>query len=74
MKKLLLISAAVTALMASCSTPKNITYFQDTEQADGAEIVQRTEIRLQPGDRGELPDLEKGKLPRQDHPFDPRRF
>ena len=51
MKKLLLISAAVTALMASCSTPKNITYFQDTEQADGAEIVQRTEIRLQPGDQ-----------------------
>ncbi len=38
------------ALMAACSTPANITYFQDTEQADGAEIVAVKNIVLQPND------------------------
>ncbi len=39
-----------TALMTACSTPKNITYFQDTDQADGAEIVAVKNIVLQPND------------------------
>lgn len=38
------------ALMAACSTPTNITYFQDTEQVDGAEIVAVKNIVLQPND------------------------
>ena len=43
--------AGTALMMAACSTPKNITYFQDTEQAEGAEIVPRAEIRLQTGDQ-----------------------
>ena len=37
-------------MMAACSTPKNIAYFQDTEQAEGAEIVAVKNITLRPGD------------------------
>ena len=38
------------ALLAACSTPKNITYFQDTEQAEGAQIEALKNIILQPND------------------------
>ena len=38
------------ALLAACSTPKNITYFQDTEQAEGAQIEALKNILLQPND------------------------
>ncbi len=53
MKRSLLILTCVVGalgLLASCSTPANITYFQDTEQADGAEIAAPKNIILRPGD------------------------
>ena len=53
MKRSLLILTCVVGalgLLASCSTPANITYFQDTEQADGAEIAAPKNIILKPGD------------------------
>lgn len=50
MKKLLLIAVGAALMLASCSTPKNIAYFQDTEEADGAEIAAVKNITLRPGD------------------------
>lgn len=49
MRKLLIIMSSV-AIVAACSTPANIAYFQDTEEAEGAQIAQIREIILQPGD------------------------
>jgi len=49
MKKLLIIMSSV-AIVAACSTPANIAYFQDTEQAEGTEIVPVKNITLRPGD------------------------
>lgn len=49
MRKLLIIVSSV-AIVAGCSTPANIAYFQDTEQAEGAEIVPIKNITLRPGD------------------------
>ena len=50
MKKLLLIAVGAALMLASCSTPKNIAYFQDTEEAEGAQIVPVKNITLRPGD------------------------
>ena len=50
MKKLLLIAVGAALMLASCSTPKNIAYFQDTEEAEGAQIVAVKNITLRPGD------------------------
>lgn len=49
MRKLLIIMSSV-AIVAACSTPANIAYFQDTEEADGAQIVPVKDIILQPND------------------------
>ena len=50
MKKLLLIAVGAVLMLASCSTPKNIAYFQDMEEAEGAQIVAVKNITLRPGD------------------------
>ena len=44
-------AAGAMLLMSACSTPKNITYFQDV--TDGMEIVpqKQLDIRVQPGDK-----------------------
>ena len=44
-------AVGLMALLASCSTPKNITYFQDMEQAEGAEVVPMSDIILEPNDQ-----------------------
>lgn len=52
MKKFaLLASLSLWLLITSCSTPKNITYFQDVQS--GAEITpaQQLDIRVKPGDK-----------------------
>ena len=50
MRKLLIIMSSV-AIVAACSAPANIAYFQDTEQAEGTEIVPIKNITLRPGDQ-----------------------
>ena len=47
---ILTVVAGAIALLASCSTPTNVAYFQDTEQADGAEIIAPKNITLRTGD------------------------
>ena len=48
-KYLLLLLA--TLFIASCSTPKDITYFQDTWEGDTYAIAKDLDIRLQKGDK-----------------------
>lgn len=50
LKKLILMSAVGFAV-ASCSTPKNITYFQDVADKDIIEVATPTQIKLQPKDK-----------------------
>lgn len=49
----LLLCGALTALMAlaSCSTPKNVTYFQDTVDKELVSIAKQENIRLRPEDK-----------------------
>lgn len=38
-------------MLTGCSAPKNVTYFQDTENAKIWQTVQETPIKVRPGDR-----------------------
>lgn len=42
---------AVALLLGSCSTPKNITYFQDAEQGAVVEASKQLDIRVRPEDK-----------------------
>lgn len=37
--------------LASCSTPKNVTYFQDVTQGDVIETIKKIDIRVRPDDK-----------------------
>lgn len=51
MKKYLFLAAGLVLLLGSCSTPKQITYFQDSQDVDGAPIVPPKEITIKPKDK-----------------------
>ena len=52
MKKLTSIVVAVAALfLASCSVPKNITYFQDVNNGSTINVQQPYMVKVQPGDK-----------------------
>ena len=47
----LLPTAVLTLFIASCSTPKEIAYFQDMSSVDGQKIVSAKEITIRPKDK-----------------------
>lgn len=46
-----ILCVATVALAASCSTPKNITYFQDLDQTAVLDMADRQMIRIEPEDK-----------------------
>ncbi len=51
-RKLSYLAAAILALtLSSCATQKHITYFQDSESADGQTITSVKEITIRPNDK-----------------------
>lgn len=51
MKKYLFLAAGLVLLLGSCSTPKQITYFQDSDNVNGARIAAPKEITIKPKDK-----------------------
>lgn len=47
----ILATVAVSAMLAGCTTPKNVAYFQDLDDAVITEVAQRRTIRVQPEDK-----------------------
>lgn len=47
----ILATVAVSAMLAGCTTPKNVAYFQDLDDAVVTEVAQRRTIRVQPEDK-----------------------
>lgn len=46
-----IVLAAVALWLASCSTPKDIAYFQDAEALNGMAVQAEQQFRLRPGDK-----------------------
>ena len=51
MKKYLFLAAGLVLLLGSCSTPKQISYFQDSDNVNGARIAAPKEITIKPKDK-----------------------
>ena len=51
MKKNLFLAAGLVLLLGACSTPKQITYFQDSDNVNGARIAAPKEITIKPKDK-----------------------
>ncbi len=51
MKKYLFMAAGLVLLLGSCSTPKQISYFQDSDNVNGARIAAPKEITIKPKDK-----------------------
>lgn len=51
MKKTLILAAGMVLLLGACSTPKQITYFQDSDNVNGARIAAPKEITIKPKDK-----------------------
>ncbi len=51
MKKTLVLAAGLVLLLGSCSTPKQISYFQDSDNVNGARIAAPKEITIKPKDK-----------------------
>lgn len=51
MKKNLILAAGLALLLGACSTPKQISYFQDSDNVNGARIAAPKEITIKPKDK-----------------------
>lgn len=51
MKKYLFMAAGLVLLLGACSTPKQISYFQDSDNVNGARIAAPKEITIKPKDK-----------------------
>ena len=51
MRKSILVAAGLVLLLGACSTPKQISYFQDADSVNGARIAAPKEITIKPKDK-----------------------